>query len=364
MSRRIALFLPSLEGGGAERAMLDIATGLAQAGQPVDLLLVKAHGPYLDLLPEGVCLIDLNARRALTALLPLLRYLRREHPRVLIATLPHANVIALLAKRFCAGRLPVIARRASTFTPEYTHAGFKDRMTLRLEKYLLPSANAVVALSHEMADDLKCSVPRVAPLIQIIYNPVVWPDHTDKAGMPVNHPWFGEDLPVILSVGRLAAVKGHATLLRAFAELLQSRPARLVVLGEGPERRSLMDLAQNLAIAHAVDFPGFQPNPFAYMAEASVVVLSSSYEGFPNTLVQAMACGTPVVSTNCPSGPGEILEDGQWGRLVPVDDPPALAKAMLDTLDSPVEPRWLVARARTYSAQASIDRYLKLIATC
>lgn len=364
MSQRIALFLPSLDGGGAERAMLDIATGLARAGQPVDLLLVKARGPYLDLLPEGVCLIDLNARRTLTALLSLLRYLRREHPRVLIATLPHANVIALLAKRLCAGRLPVIARRANTFTTEYTHAGFKDRMTLRLEKYLLPSANAVVALSHGMADDLKRSTPRVAPLVQLIHNPVVWPDHADKAGMPVNHTWFGEDLPVILSVGRLVTQKGHATLLRAFAALLQSRPARLVVLGEGPERRSLMDLARNMAIAHAVDFPGFQPNPFASMAKASVVVLSSSYEGFPNTLVQAMACGTPVVSTNCPSGPSEILEDGQWGRLVPVDDPPALAKAMLDTLDNPVEPRRLVARAGTYSAQASIDRYLKLIATC
>ncbi len=365
MSRRIALFLPSLEGGGAERAMLDIARGLAGAGRPVDLLLVKAHGPYLALLPNtGVRLIDLHTRRTLTALLPLLRYLRRERPGVLISTLPHANIIALLARRLCARRLPVVARRTNTLTQEYAQAGFKDRTVLRLEKYLLPSASAVVAISRGMASDLRRSAPRVAPLIQLIYNPVVWPDHADKAGMPLNHSWSGEDLPVILSVGRLVAKKSYPTVLRAFAVLLRSRPARLVVLGEGPERPSLMDLARNLAIAHAVDFPGFQPNPFPYMARASVFVLASRVEGFSNVLVQAMACGTPVVSTDCPNGPSEILEDGRWGRLVPVDDSPALAQAILDTLDNPIPPSRLIARARVYSTQASIDRYLKLIDTC
>ncbi len=365
MKQRIALFLPSLEGGGAERAMLGLARGLTQRGFPVDMVLVKAHGPYLNMLPTRVRLIDLKARRTMAALLPLLRYLRHEHPSILVSTLPHANVIALLAKRLCAGQLPVVVRRANTFTPEYAHAGFKDRTTLRLEKYLLPSANAVVAISCEMASDLKWSVPRIAPLVQIIHNPVVWPDHATRAEIPVAHPWFGvQGVPVILSVGRLVAIKGYAILLRAFAELVQSRPARLVVLGEGPERHSLTALARSLAIMHTVDFPGFQPNPFAYMARANVFVLSSIYEGFANVLVEAMACGTPVVSTDCPGSPREILEDGRWGDLVPVNDSSALANALLDTLDHPIVPSRLIARANVYSAQTSIDRYIELLSTC
>ncbi len=360
--RRIAIYLPALEGGGAERVMLDVAKGLAQRGLSVDLVLVRAEGPYLELLPAQVRLIDLSARRTVASLPGLLRYLRRERPDALLSTV-HTNVIALIVKKFFINGLRVIVRRASTFTTEFANVGFKIRMTMRLEKYLMSSADTIVANSRGMADDLKRNVvPNSSHLVQVIPNPVTCPDHAEKAALAVEHPWFGDPrIPVILSVGRLIPAKDHSTLLRAFAEVVKSRPARLVILGEGADRGKLIALAQKLGIADVVDLPGFHLNPFAYMAKASVFALSSVYEGFPNVLVQSMACGTPVVSTDCLSGPREILEDGKWGRLVPVGDWQSLAEAVLRTLGSPLSSDLLIVRAEAYSARASIDQFMELV---
>ena len=339
--------------------MLDLAKGFVQRGLCVDMVLVQAKGPYLDQLPDGVRLIDLKARRTLTSFLPLLRYLRRECPDALVSTLPHANAIALIAKKLFAEQLRVVARQESIFQMEYANADFKYRMTLKLERRLLPFADAIVAVSDGAAGDLKRGAPNISHLVQVIHNPVVWPDLAERAARPVEHPWFGDpDLPIILSAGRLATEKNHATLLRAFAELAKSRPARLVVLGEGPERQDLIALARNLEIAHAVDFPGFQINPFAFMSKASAFVLSSVYEGLALVLIEAMACGTPVVSTDCPSGPAEILDGGTYGRLVPVADAEALAQAVAATLDEPPHRQRLQQRARCFSTDRAAEKYL------
>ena len=180
--------------------------------------------------------------------------------------------------------------------------------------------------------------------------------------MPVNHPWFGDgNVPVVLSVGRLSQEKDYATLLRAFAEVVRSRPARLVILGEGSERENLLELASRLGVSQRVALPGFDINPFAYMSKAGVFVLSSRYEGFPNTLAQAMACGVPVVSTDCRSGPREILEDGKWGPLVPVGDWRGMANAIVETLDDPLPAERLISRASVYSVEASVNRYLEVL---
>ena len=345
--------------------MLDVARGLAQRGMAVDLVLVTAQGPYLELLPGGVRLINLDRSRVLAAIPGLVRYLRRERPTALLATMPETNAAALLAARLAGRNIPVVARRANTLSMEYAAERFKARLILELEKRLLPRAAAIVANSQGAAKDLQRHIPKIAGRVQVVYNPVVWPDVAEQAAQPVDHPWFcNPDIPVVLSVGRLTVQKGHSTLLRAFAETLQSRRARLVVLGEGPERPNLLRLAQELGISGAVDFPGFRVNPFAYMARARLFALSSIYEGFPNVLVQAMACGTPVVSTDCPSGPGEILEGGKWGRLVPVNDSHSLAKAMLDTLERPLPASSLIARAGVFSAESSIDAYQRIIAQC
>ena len=316
----------------------------------------------MDLVPTDVRVVDLSARRALASLLPLVRYLRRRRPSLLMATLPEANVVAVIGSMLVPVPMPVILRRASNLTMEYASGSTKVRLTLLLEQLLLPRAAAVVVNSPRLSEDLKQRVPLASHLVRVIHNPVVWPDHLQQAALPVDHPWMNQTLmPVVVSVGRLSPPKDHQTLLEAFAQVVKSRPARLVVLGEGPDREELTNLADRLGIGSFVDFVGFRLNPFSYMSRARVVVLSSRYEGLPNVLVQAMACGTQVVSTDCPSGPGEILQDGRLGRLVPVGDSSALAAAIRETLDGPANRAALMARANDYSAESSIAAYIDLI---
>ena len=342
--------------------MLDIATEMASREVPVHLVLVKAEGHYLDLVPEGVRLIDLNSHRTAASLLKLVSYVRRERPAALLSTLAEANVVALLAKLMLLGHLRVVTRIANTYTEEIATGSFKHRLVLRLLKLLLTMSDGIVAVSQGVADDIRQSIPGSSHKVTTITNPVVSPDLPGKAAATVEHPWFENgDVPVILSAGRLTTVKDHATLLRAFAEVIQARPARLVVLGEGPERQNLIELAEGLGVSQQVELPGFKLNPFAYMSRSKVFVLSSRYEGFPNVLAQAMACGAPVVSTDCRSGPREILEDGKWGRLVPVGDWHAMAESIVETLDNPIPSEQLISRASVFSAEASIDRYLEVL---
>ncbi len=361
---RVAVFVASLRGGGAERAMLDIARGLSDRGLAVDLVLVKAVGEYLDLVPPSIRVIDLDSSRAIRSFPQFARYLRRERPSVLISTMPEVNVVAIAARALLARDTALIARRTNTYTMQLKYSGFKTRLTLRLERQLLRIADAIVKNSQEAADDLARTAPRLAPLTRVIRNPVVWPYIVEKAAEPIAHPWLNDSsLQVVLAAGRLAPQKDHATLLRAFANVvLKSRPAaRLVILGEGSQRSELCRLAEELDVAECVDFPGFVMNPFAYMSKASVFALTSLYEGSPNVLVQAMACGTPVVSTDCHSGPREILQGGALGRLVLVGDWRALGEAILQTLENPVQSACLIDGTKEYSAENSVQQYFGLL---
>ena len=342
--------------------MLGLASGLAARGVPVDLVLVRAEGEYLAELPDGVRLVDLGSSRTAASFLKLVRYLRRERPDVVLSALTPTNVVALIAKLLFRRSLRVFVRQDSTFTEEFDSGSFKERGVLRVLKWLLPTADGIVTVSQGVAADLRSVAPAASYKVITIYNPVVWPDHIEKAVSSVDHPWFqDQNIPVVLSVGRLVPVKEHASLLKAFAHLLEARPARLVILGEGPERRNLTELAERLGISRHVDMPGFEPNPLAYMSRSKVFVLPSKYEGFGNVLPEAMACGTPVVSTDCRSGPSEILEDGKWGHLVPVGDWRSMAEAILETLDNPIPSDRLISRAQAFSADVSIDRYLEIL---
>ena len=354
---RIAVFLPTLGGG---RVLLTLAEGFVQRGLSVDLLLTRAEGQFLESVPKGVRLVDFSSRMTVTSLPRLLRYLKRVRPDVLIAV-SNAVIPALIARRLFTPKTRTLARQDSTHTMQLLTGDLKMRMALRLIRYLLPSADAVIAVSSGVAEDLKRNIPGAADLVEVVPNPVVSDELEDRAAAPVDHPWLSDSrVPVVLSAGRLVPQKDHSTLLMAFAEVVRSRPARLIILGEGPDRERLTALARELGIADLADFPGFVHNPYSYMSRASVFALSSVTEGLPTVLIEAMACGTPVVSTDCPSGPGEILEDGRWGRLVPVGDWQALAKAIADTLDSPPAPDLLKSRARAYSVRPSVDRHLQL----
>lgn len=358
--RPVALFVQSLDGGGAERVMLELARQLARRRFAVDFLVTRAGGALWGSVPENVRLLNLNSWKAVASLPGLVRYVRRARPAALLSTLEASNVTALLAKRFFVPDLRLIVRQGSNCTAQFRNRGLRTRMATVAMKRLLPVADAVIAVSSGVAEDLRRTVPRAGP-VWPVPNPVVTPELLEKARSPVDHPWFGDPrAPVVLTAGRLAADKDQPTLLRAFAAVRKTRPARLMVLGDGPDRGRLAALARELGIQDDVDFRGFQSNPFAWMARAQVFALSSVFEGLPAALIEAMACGTPVVSTDCPSGPREILEGGRWGRLAPVGDWRALARAMRDTLDDPIAPARLIARASHYSAAASMARHLEL----
>jgi glycosyltransferase involved in cell wall biosynthesis len=320
--------------------MAKLAGGFAEAGGRVDLVVANASGPLRGEVLPSVNLVDLGANRVRASLPGLVRYLRRERPSTLISAEGHANTVAVWARDLARVDTKVVVTERNNFPAGFcTHRGRLPGLSL-LKNRAYARADAIVAVSSGVAANLreKC---RLAPgRIRVIYNPVVTPGFEAHAQALVEHPWFAPGQPekVILAVGRLTEQKDFPTLLRAFALLRKRRPARLMILGDGEERSSLTALADHLGITANVALPGFVTNPYPYMKGAGVFVLSSTYEGLPGVLIEALACGCPLVSTDCQSGPREILENGRWGRLVPVGDPVTLADAIDAVLTNPPPP--------------------------
>jgi glycosyltransferase involved in cell wall biosynthesis len=398
---RIALLLPSLAGGGAEACMLRTAEALVRRGLEIDLVLCERKGPLLDQVPPEVPIVELEAAPMLVAraqalaadpagaramlrpillawkpphrlphLPALVRYLRRVRPAALLAALPTPNLLAVWARRLA--RVPTriaISERNALSANVGRSAKWRKRHLPALLARAYPLADAIVAVSNGVADDLAAGAGIPRARITTVYNPVVTPGLRAKAEQPVDHPWFrGGAPPVVLGVGALIPQKDFPTLIRAFARLRAERECRLVILGEAPsrerteaEKAELMKLAASLGVADYLDLPGFVSNPFAYMARAAAFVLSSRHEGLPGVLIQALACGCPAVSTDCPHGPSEILDGGRYGALVPVGDPAALAAAIGAALDDPVPTDLLKSRSQMFTVERAVDRYLDLM---
>jgi glycosyltransferase involved in cell wall biosynthesis len=357
----IAFFLPSLRAGGAERVVANLVQGIARRGLPVDLVLAAAEGAFLDQLPAAVRLVDLRASRVLQTLRPLSRYLRSERPRILISSMHHANLVALWAARLAGQQTPVIVTVHNTLS-QTPRRDLADRwLWPRLIRAFYPRARGIVAVSSGTADDLARAAKIPRERIQVIYNPVITPATDVLAQQTPEHPWFAAGQPpVILGVGRLTWAKDFSTLIRAFAQVRQRRPVRLIILGEGEERSALTALAKELGVADEVALPGFRVNALSFMANSALFVLSSASEALPTVLIEALAVGARVVSTDCPSGPREILQHGRLGSLVPVGDVTAMSAAMLDALDRPASAVSLEPLA-PFTQDAAVDHYLRLI---
>jgi glycosyltransferase involved in cell wall biosynthesis len=365
MQNRLAIFLPSLAGGGAEKSMIRLAIGIAERGYPVDLVLARAEGPYrtyLTTLPECLQVVDLKAPRVLLSLPALTSYLRRSRPDALLSTLDYANVVALWARYLARTPTKVAVNEQNTISLTSQHSSqFRQRLVPRLVRHFYPWANHIIGNSQGVANDLSKITGLPQSQIQIIYNPVVTTELQEKAKANPKHPWLemGQP-PVVLAVGRLMMQKDFPTLIQAFADVRQTTLARLLILGEGPDRPGLETLIRSLNLEKDVSLLGFVENPYAYMSRASLFVLSSRWEGLPTVLIEALYCGVPVISTDCRSGPREILADGQYGKLVPIQDPVALAEGiklgLAGQTPRPSRDSW-----RPYELDTIVEQYIKIL---
>ncbi len=336
-TKRIALFVPTLGAGGAERVMVNLAYGFLLAGQSVDFVVVRKEGPYVYELPTGLNIVDLGVKHTSLAVIALSNYLRRVNPDIMLSAMDYANVVALLAKKISRVRTLSVISEHSTFSGTMiAPANFRTKLMLpMLMRLSYPYADEIVVVSSGVAKELMIYFGIPKKKITVIYNPIRFDDILKKASESIDHPWYQPGQPpVILSVGRLHKAKDYPNLLQTFSLVRKKIDVRLIILGEGQERASLESLIRKLNIEQDVDMPGFKNNPYNFMALSKVFVLSSKFESFSNVLLEAIACGCHAVSTDCPHGPKEIFTTTGVGRLVPVGHPKLLAEAIIEALEN------------------------------
>lgn len=366
MSRktRVLFVVPNLSGGGAERVIVNLLRHLNRQKIELMLMVTELKGPYVAELPDDVPVVDLQASRVRYALPKLVNHINRLKPDVVMSTLNYMNMALLSVKPFLRNNPKLIVREANTPTKSMQfHPPFKKRLFTRLYQWQYPKADVIITQSDGMRSDLLSFLPQVSPKKVVrIYNPL----DVDKVIQEANthNPFQIGEGRQIVAAGRLTYQKGFDLLLHAFQKVaMVCEDVHLQIMGEGPMREELTDLADQLGMSGRVTFQGFQANPYPYMKHADLFILSSRWEGFPNILLEALACGSAVVSTECPSGPKEILANNEYGLLIPDGSVEKLADGMMDVLNG--KHRFLSgeARARMFEAKVIAEEYEKLFLT-
>lgn len=376
---RIAFYIPSFERGGIERTVINVVPELLDRGVAVDVL-VRTTDPPIEQVDDRARVVRLTSLSRtfplLARLLPLqvakaaasfpayVRYLSRTRPDLVISL--QINPVGVLGARLAPGDRRVVVRESNTPSAATETASHPvSRLAPLLKRLVYPLADEIVAISEAAGRDIVEFVGVPADRVTTIYNPTYTDAVLEGALEPVEHPWFDQDVPVVTSVGRFAVQKDFETIVRAFALLRETHRARLVLVGDGDRRASLESLAADLGVQADVAFVGYQDNPYPYVARSDVFVHSSHYEGLGNVIIEALALGTPVVATDCPNGPREILVDGDGGKLVPVGDAQAMRDALAATLDDPGRSRRELAAAwdglDRFTPGAVAERYLGLL---
>ena len=358
----IAILLPDLRGGGAERVNIDLATEFVRAGHEVEFVLMRARGELLSEAQENFAIVDLATPRARDVPVALSRYLRRRQPDALLAAMWPLSVIAPLAQRLSRHRCNVVVSEHGVLSAQYRSWGGIHNAAMRFSMALgYRLADARVGVSGGVANDMSTLSKLNLRAFSVIHNPVPPRPEPDEATLQeADALWSGARGRRVVTVGTMKPVKNHPLLLQAFA-ILDRQDARLLFVGDGSGRSELEGLAKQLGVADRVIFVGFQTDPTPFYATADLFVLSSNYEGFGNVIVEALSSVLPVVSTDCPSGPAEILENGRWGRLVPVGDASSLASAMDAALSAPTDPDALKRRAADFAPEIAARQYLDLL---
>ncbi len=360
MTRPIVFLAPTLD-GGIGRNLVNLAEGFLQLGQQVDILLENAEGTYAAQMPDAVAVRCLRTTHSWLGVPALASYLRVRRPQALVTSNVRLTVLALRARRFGGGAVRVYANVHNTYSRKYASLK-RDKWTRRLAKIrtYYRRCDGVIAVSEGVAGDIADLAQMAPERIITIYNPLNLAQVRERAEDSAHHPWLvGRDRPVVVAVGRLDRAKNFPLLIEAFEQLRRQRPARLLIVGDGEEKEALQERVLRSPCAEDIELVGHRDNPYPYMRAADLFVMSSSWEGFGNVLIEAMCLGTPIVATDCPHGPREILEDGRLGCLVPVEDAPALAAAMQQTLEGSVSAATLREAAMRFDSERIAGAYLR-----
>ncbi len=346
--------MPTLSGGGAERVLINLANYFTNQSITIDLVVVSKTGAYINDISSKVNLINLNKNRVLFSLFSLINYFRENNPNAIITTMPHISLVVIVAKFFSGIDTNLVIRQ-----PNYLSLNSGQKWWLnfyiKIVCYFFNKANKVIGISKGVCSDLR--ELRVKNC-QAIYNPAVFPKIFNLAKKGIN---FSFDKKTFIAVGRLTKQKNFSLLIDAFYRVRKQLNCQLIILGEGELRADLKGQITKLALNNNVHLLGFVDNPYAYIKHSDVFVLSSLWEGFGNVIVEALALGTQVVATNCPSGPAEILENGKHGFLAEVNDKNDLSKQMLLALEKPIDKNVLIKRSKDFNIDKIARQYKKVL---
>jgi len=358
----ISFFIPSLARGGAERVFVQVAGGLADRGHEVDFVVANDELVIADQLADNVNRYFIRASRALYACVPYVRYLLRRRPDALLSTLHHGNFLSIVSHYLTRWSGTLCTRVPNDFLREEFGSKFKQKLTPVLGRLLYPRADRVICVSGGVEESMK-QIGMSRTRLRTIPNPVNASGIRDRAGAYTpDHPFFQTDGPVLLSVGRLEKQKDFSTLIRAFKKIRRN-DVRLLILGDGSRRASLERLVKQNGLEDRVALPGEVDNPYPYFEQADLFVLSSLWEGMPNVLLEAITLGKTAVATDCPSGPAEVLEGGEFGYLTPPGDEQELARTIEHALAHPLPKEHVRRRAKDYSLERVVDAYESCLRT-
>jgi len=362
--RKIAFFSYDMRVGGAEKMILTLLPWFINAGYSIDLVLVKKTGAFLTDIDPRVNLISLKKEHVGQSLFPLLKYFKKSKPDVFISNLTHLNIVTIIAKFFSGTRSKIIITEHSSITTNNLQKGGKEGILVFLARFLYPLADKTVVVSEGAAQNLIEAIKINPNKVQSIYNPIDMDRIRILSGEKIDEFWLTEkSIPVLIAIGRLEQEKNFSFLLNVFQTLIKKRKARLLILGEGSEREALEKQIKVYGIQNEVKLPGIKTNPYPYISNADILVCTSKYEGFNITLAESLACGTPVISMNCPYGPAEILDNGTYGQLISPGDQDGMVNAIIAAIDHPESlpsKEKLMERAKRFSAEKIFSEYQEL----
>lgn len=364
IENKICFFLPNLGDGGLTRITLLLISNLIDRKIDIDLVMSSKIQPkhLLKLIPDGVNIVRLESHRAITSLIPLIKYLEKDKPNFLISGGTELNVISILAKKLSRSEVKVIVTEHSMPSSDiYSTGKFKGKSLEVLTKNLYPKADHIVAVSNSVAKDLSSFINYPQSLIKVIYNPVVSSNLIKQSHEKVDHFWLVEkSCPVIVYVGRLVSMKNIPLIIKAFSILNKSINCKLLIIGDGPEKQSILNIINRSNLQDKIDVIGYRINPYKYMRLADALVLASEWEGLPTVLIESMAFNTPVIATNNLEGAKEIFDNNKFGILVNMDEK-SLATALINVLNKTISFDNLIERSEDFSTEASINNYIELM---